>query len=77
MGHYRNESAWVGSVRVVIRKGKLYGDGVVPLEPAAGGYFYFRDEPKSPEWIQFHDIVNNQAMRIKLSGEDLWQVGAE
>jgi D-alanyl-D-alanine carboxypeptidase len=76
VGHYRNESAWVGSVRVVIRKGKLYADGLVPLEPTAGGYFYFRDEPKSPEWIQFHDIVNDKAMRIKLSGEDMWRVSA-
>jgi len=76
-GHYRNESPWVGSLRVVIRKGKLYADGVTPLEPAADGYFYFRDEPHSPEWLRFHDIVNDKAMRIKASGEDLWRVAAE
>lgn len=77
VGHYRNESAWVGSVRIVIRKGKLYADGLVPLEPSSDSLFYFRDEPKSPEWIQFHDIVNDKSMRIKLSGEDLWRVSAD
>jgi len=61
----------------VIRKGKLNADGVAPLEPAADGYFYFRDEPHSPEWLRFYDIVNKKAMRVKASGEDLWRVAAE
>jgi hypothetical protein len=26
------------------------------------------------EWIQFHDVIDGRAMRIKLSGEDLWRV---
>ena len=77
VGHYRNENPWVGSLRVVIRKGKLNADGVAPLEPAADGYFYFRDEPHSPEWLRFYDIVNEKAMRVKASGEDLWRVAAE
>jgi len=77
VGHYRNENPWVGSMRVVIRKGKLSVDGLAPLEPAADGYFYFRDEPHSPEWLRFHDIVNDKAMRVKASGEDLWRVSAE
>jgi len=76
-GHYRNESPWVGSLRVLIRKGKLYVDGVTPLEPASDGYFYFRDEPHSPEWLRFHDFVNGKAMRVKASGEDLWRVSAD
>jgi len=77
VGHYRNENPWVGSMRVLIRKGKLNADGLVPLEPAADGYFYLRDEPHSPEWVRFHDIVNGKAMRIKLSNEDMWRVSAE
>jgi hypothetical protein len=67
----------VGSMRVVIRKGKLSADGVVPLEAGADGYFYFRDEAHSPEWVRFHDIVNEKAMRVKASGEDMWRVSAE
>ncbi|HMD30535.1 MAG TPA: serine hydrolase domain-containing protein [Candidatus Acidoferrales bacterium] len=73
-GHYRNESAWIGSLRILVRKGKLLLDGVVPLEPAPGGVFYLRDEPYSPEWIRFGEVVNGKAMRIKLSGEDMWRV---
>jgi CubicO group peptidase (beta-lactamase class C family) len=74
VGHYRNESAWIGSLRVVVRKGKLMIDGETPLEPGDGGIFYLRDEEHSPEWIRFADIVNGKAMHLKLSGEDLWRV---
>src|SRR6202040_3404195 len=28
VGHYRNETPWVGSARIVLRKGKLMVDGV-------------------------------------------------
>jgi len=77
VGHYRNENPWVGSIRVVVRKGKLLADGVIPLEAGVDGYFHFVDEPHSPEWMRFHDIVNDKAMRAKLSGEDLWRVSAD
>ena len=74
VGHYRNENPWIGSLRVVLRKGALMIDGVVPLEAREGGVFYLRDEEHSPEWIRFFDVVNGRAMRLKLSGEDLWRV---
>lgn len=70
-GHYRNEDPWIGSARIAIRNGKLWLNGVVPLEPARNGRFYLRDEADSPEWISFSDIVNGRAMRMRLSGADL------
>ena len=73
-GHYRNEDPWIGSHRVVIRHGKLWLDGVVPLEAAADGRFYLRDEPDSPEWVSFSDIVNGSAMRMCLSAATLTRV---
>jgi CubicO group peptidase (beta-lactamase class C family) len=73
-GHYRNEDPWVGSNRIVLRRGKLWLNGVVPLEPASDGRFYLRDEPASPEWVSFSDIVNGNAMRMRLSGADLARV---
>jgi CubicO group peptidase (beta-lactamase class C family) len=76
LGHYRSENVWDGSFRIVQRKGVLMIDGVVPLEPG-DGIFYLRDEPRSPEWISFHDIVNGKAMRVKLSGDDFWRVEAD
>lgn len=75
VGHYRNESPWFGSLRVLLRKGALFVDGVVPLE-RVGDYFYLRDEPHSTEWIRFGEVVNGRCMRIKLSGTDLWRVAA-
>jgi CubicO group peptidase (beta-lactamase class C family) len=77
LGHYRNENPWIGSVRITLRKSQLMMDGVVPLEPGEGGIFHLRDEEHSPEWVRFGEIVNGKAMRLKLSGEDLWRVMAD
>ena len=74
VGHYRNESPWIGSSRIVLRKGKLMADGLVVLEPGEDGMFILQDEENSPEWIRFDDIVNERAMHLKFSGEDLWRV---
>ena len=73
-GHYRNEDAWIGSNRIDVRKGRLWLNGTVPLEPAADGRFYLRDEPQSPEWVGFSDFANGKAMRMRLSGADLARV---
>lgn len=74
VGHYRNESPWIGSFHIVLRKGQLLIDGVLPIEPAEDGIFRLRDEESNTEWIRFTDIVNGQAMHIKFSGEDMWRV---
>jgi len=74
LGHYRNENPWIGSTRIILRKGKLMADGLVPLDAGEGGIFHLRDEPNSPEWIRFGSIVNGRAMRLKFSGEDMWRV---
>lgn len=70
-GHYRNEDPWIGSVTVVIRRGQLWLNGTVPLAPAEGTRFWLRDEPESPEWVSFEDVVGGRAMRLTLSGADL------
>ena len=75
VGHYRNESPWVGSVRVVLRKGRLWLDGTIPLE-ADGALFRPRDKPFNAEWIRFGEVVNGRCMRIRISGSDLWRVAA-
>ena len=77
IGHYRNENPWIGSVRVIVLKGRLMlnsvGTGVTPLEPD-GDLFRLRDDPANTEWVRFGEIVNGKCMRLKLSGEDLWRV---
>ena len=74
-GHYRNESPWIGSYRIVIRKGRLWLDGTIPLE-ADGKLFRLRDNPYNTEWIRFGEVVNGRCMRIRISGSDLWRVAA-
>ncbi len=73
-GHYRTEDPWVGSVRVVLRAGRLWFNGVTPLEPAADGRFYLRDAPTSPEWLGFSDFVNGDPMLLHYSGYVLQRV---
>ena len=72
-GHYRSEDPWIGSHHIVLRRGKLWLNGIVPLELADNGRFYLRDEPHSPEWVRFFDIANGAAQRMTLSGADLWR----
>lgn len=73
-GHYRNENNWIGSMRVVVRKGRLLADGVTALAAQKGRTFRMEGDEADTEWIEFHDIVDGRAERIKLSGEDLWRV---
>ncbi|MGH9941409.1 MAG: serine hydrolase [Pyrinomonadaceae bacterium] len=77
IGHYRNDSPWIRSLRVVPRQGKLWLNGVVPLEPADAHTFKLADSPYNPEWIGFLDVVNGQSMHLKFSGEDYWRVDAK
>jgi CubicO group peptidase (beta-lactamase class C family) len=75
IGHYRNESPWVGSLRIVVKKGRLTIDGTTPLE-GDGELFRLRDNPYNTEWIRFGEIVNGRCMHLRLSGSDLWRVAA-
>jgi hypothetical protein len=76
VGHYRSEDPWIGSTRIALRRGRLWVGGVVPLEPAPGGLFYLADEPRSPEWVRFHDLAGGRAMRMVFSGASLARVEA-
>jgi CubicO group peptidase (beta-lactamase class C family) len=75
VGHYRNESPWIGSLRILVHKGRLTIDGTTPLE-ADGELFRLRDNPYNTEWIRFGELVNGRCMRIRVSGSDLWRVAA-
>lgn len=56
----RDENPWIGSLRIVLRKGHL-GPTAWPRSRRATWVLYLRDEP-------------HRAMRLMLSGEDLWRV---
>ncbi len=74
VGHYRNEDPWVGSLRVVMRQGKLWLNGTTPLRQVDATTFRLADSEHNPEWLQFLAVVNGRAQHVKLSGYDLWRV---
>ncbi|HSE16767.1 MAG TPA: serine hydrolase domain-containing protein [Pyrinomonadaceae bacterium] len=67
VGHYHNDSPWYGDMRIVMRKGQLFAEGVQPLVPRADGKFGLGD-PEAPDWIGFETIVDGRAMRLNFSG---------
>lgn len=74
LGHYRSESPWVGSTRVVARQGQLWLDGVSALRPVDASTFRLAAPEHCPEWVQFLDVVNGKSRRISISGEPLFRV---
>jgi CubicO group peptidase (beta-lactamase class C family) len=73
-GHYRNDSPWYGSLRVVKAKGRLWIDGVVPLEPAGDAIFWLNEPPYNPGRVEFFNRIGGKCMQARLSGEDFWRV---
>lgn len=72
-GHYRNEDPWMGSVRVVLRKGRLWLGGA-PLLPLGGGLFRIGEEEHEPDRVRFEDVVNGRALRAYFSGIEFRRV---
>jgi CubicO group peptidase (beta-lactamase class C family) len=67
VGHYYNDSPWYGDVRIVMRKGQLYQNGLQALVPRDGGKFGSSD-PSAPDRASFDTIINGKAMRLNYSG---------
>lgn len=67
VGHYHNDSPWYGDTRVVLRKGRLWLDGLQPLVPRGDGMFGVGD-PDGPDRVGFESIVAGRAMRLNYSG---------
>ena len=74
LGHYRSESPWVGSIRVVARQGQLWLDGTTPLRQGDANTFRIAEPEHCPEWVQFLDVVSGKSRRISISGELLYRV---
>ncbi|MGA7410601.1 MAG: serine hydrolase, partial [Bryobacteraceae bacterium] len=73
-GYYRADSGWVGTIRIVQRKGKLWSDGVTPLEPLGKALFRLGSEQFNPETVEFFYTVDGKAQMMKFNGQDLWRV---
>jgi CubicO group peptidase (beta-lactamase class C family) len=74
-GYYRADSAWVGTVQIVLRNGQLWLDGAAPLEREGGNLFRVAGSgPVSIERAEFRRIVDGRARVLNLSGVDLWRI---
>lgn len=76
-GFFQADSAWFGSVTIVLRKGKLWADGVTPLEAIGDSLFRFGEQPYGPDTAQFHYLIDGKAQLLKLNGGDLWRISAD
>ncbi|MGH8137488.1 MAG: serine hydrolase domain-containing protein [Steroidobacteraceae bacterium] len=71
-GVYYSDSAWIGLVRIVVRRGQLWVNGVLPTELIGDGLFRLTDEPASPEMLEFRNVIGGKA-RILVFGGGLLQ----
>lgn len=74
-GHYRSDSPWFRSTRVVVRKGRLWLGGTTPLEPIGGGLFRPGRNSLNPDVVEFLQVVDGKALLMKTNGSDRWRVG--
>jgi D-alanyl-D-alanine carboxypeptidase len=74
VGHYRSDSPWLRSTRIVLRKGKLWADGTSPLEPLGQALFRLGSDSFSPDVAEFLQVANGKALLLKINGSDRWRV---
>jgi D-alanyl-D-alanine carboxypeptidase len=71
-GYYRSYSPWLPSLRVTLVKGELRLEGDVLVLQVDGS---FRPQSAQPNVLSFHDVVEGNAQRLRLSGSDFYRVG--
>ncbi|HEX3131386.1 MAG TPA: hypothetical protein VH394_28875, partial [Thermoanaerobaculia bacterium] len=69
-GHYRNDSPWEGSARIVLRNGRLWAGGDTPLVPLGRDLFRIGDEDHGPDRVRFGSVVNGRALVATFNGVD-------
>ncbi len=67
-GHFHSDNPWYGSTRVVIRKGQLLLEGLLPLAQVGPGVFKPAADPGDADRVVFDTVTNGQAMRMTYSG---------
>jgi D-alanyl-D-alanine carboxypeptidase len=74
VGHYRSDSPWSRSTRIVLRKGKLWANGTAALEPLGQALFRLGSDSFSPDVVEFLQVANGKALLLKTNGSDQWRV---
>jgi CubicO group peptidase (beta-lactamase class C family) len=73
-GLYHSDDPWIGSARIVVRRGRLWIDGTLPLDPIGADLFRYADEPSSPETAEFRGIAAGRAQILITDGGVLRRV---
>jgi D-alanyl-D-alanine carboxypeptidase len=73
-GLYCSNDPFIGSTRMVVRRGKLWSEGVTLLTPIGDRLFRFSDEPLNPETAEFRGIVDGRAEILVLGCDVLQRV---
>jgi CubicO group peptidase (beta-lactamase class C family) len=66
-GRYRHESAWYGSTRIVLRRGRLWLEGEQELVSLPDGSFSIGPPEETAERIRFLDTGGGRALRMNVS----------
>ncbi len=72
-GHFRSDSPWYGSTRMVIRKGQLLLDGDQAIVPVSPNVFRLAGGGDDADRIVFDMLVNGQATRMSFSGIEFFR----
>ncbi|MBL8272021.1 MAG: serine hydrolase [Steroidobacter sp.] len=75
VGHYNDNGAMSRSVRIVVRKGRLWVDGTTPLKEVDGGFVSEGSEPWA-EPMRFGQVINGCCERLRTAGRDYFRVDA-
>lgn len=72
-GHYKSDSPWYGSTRLVVRKGKLLVEGLQPLEQIEPRVFRVAGQSVDVDRILFDTVIDGRAMRATYSGIEFFR----
>lgn len=72
-GHFRCENPWYGSLRIVLRKGRLLMGGQQPLIQVESGVFRPDGDVNPAERLTFRTIINGKALHLNFSGIDYYR----
>ena len=72
-GHFRSDSPWYGSMRLVIRKGQLMIDGEQPLVPIESNIFRPAGDGGDADRLVFDMLAQGRATRLNFSGIEFFR----
>ncbi|HEY8322447.1 MAG TPA: serine hydrolase domain-containing protein [Candidatus Baltobacteraceae bacterium] len=75
LGHYAaiDADGYYGSVRVIVRKGKLAYDDGTPLAPLGGNLFRVGSDAWTPERVRFTEIIDGKSRILTAPGGALYR----